>query len=44
MREIINGQLSFEDLARCFLNKCLLILKDMAVDEDLLIRSYPLRI
>ena len=41
MRKITNGQLSLEDLARRLCSKVQSILKDVAVDEDSSLRSYP---
>ena len=41
MREITNEQLSLEDSAKRLMRKVLLILKDIAINEETLIRKYP---
>src|SRR5271154_1224456 len=41
MCKITNGQLSLEDLAKRLYSKVQFILKDVAVDEDSSLRSYP---
>ena len=40
MRKIINGQFLIKESVKCLISKTLSILKDIAINKNLLIRKY----